>query len=196
MSACVRPAFSSEPWRRALNWACHSQTCRGRIRGRRPGHPHRAFTGHAGRAAQSHPQDAHAHQETIRCQPNVLAHHGPATVRQGMSPLDAPALSYLTYTPQYAQVIVDEKVPVCETAGGPAAAPIIQMLRKHGVYVIHKCTSVRHAKTAARLGANMLSIDGFECAGHPGEDDIGGIVLVRSFGSLGIQPDSRTSLAC
>lgn len=102
----------------------------------------------------------------------------------------------LTYTPQYAQVIVDEKVPVCETAGGPAAAPIIQMLRKHGVYVIHKCTSVRHAKTAARLGANMLSIDGFECAGHPGEDDIGGIVLVRSFGSLGIQPDSRTSLAC
>ncbi|KZW03210.1 2-nitropropane dioxygenase [Exidia glandulosa HHB12029] len=79
---------------------------------------------------------------------------------------------------QYAKVIVDEKVPVCETAGGPAAAPIIQMLRKHGVYVIHKCTSVRHAKTAVRLGANMLSIDGFECAGHPGEDDIGGVVLL------------------
>ena len=67
---------------------------------------------------------------------------------------------------------------MCETAGGPDAVPIIQFLRKHNVYVIHKCTSVRHAKTAERIGASMLSIDGFECAGHPGEDDIGGLVLV------------------
>jgi len=78
----------------------------------------------------------------------------------------------------FAQVIIDEGIRVCETAGGPSAAPIIQMLRKADVYVIHKCTSIRHAKSAVKLGANMVSIDGFECAGHPGEDDIGGVVLL------------------
>ncbi|KAI9631051.1 hypothetical protein KEM48_013307 [Puccinia striiformis f. sp. tritici PST-130] len=80
--------------------------------------------------------------------------------------------------PDFAQVIIDEGIKVCETAGGPSAAPIIQMLRKADIYVIHKCTSVRHANSAVKIGANMLSIDGFECAGHPGEDDIGGVVLL------------------
>ncbi|CAH7675809.1 hypothetical protein BY996DRAFT_4594678 [Phakopsora pachyrhizi] len=78
----------------------------------------------------------------------------------------------------FAQVIIDEGVKICETAGGPSAAPIIKMLRSAEVYVIHKCTSIRHAKSAVKLGANMVSIDGFECAGHPGEDDIGGVVLL------------------
>lgn len=85
---------------------------------------------------------------------------------------------------QYAEVIIQEGVKVVETAGGPAATPIIKMLRAKDVYVIHKCTTIRHARTAARVGANMLSIDGFECAGHPGEDDIGGVVLVRPPGGL------------
>lgn len=80
----------------------------------------------------------------------------------------------------FAQVIIDEGIKVCETAGGPSAAPIIQMMRKANVYVIHKCTSIRHAHSAVKIGANMLSIDGFECAGHPGEDDIGGVVLVSA----------------
>jgi len=44
--------------------------------------------------------------------------------------------------------------------------------------VIHKCTTIRHAKSAVRLGVDVLSIDGFECAGHPGEEDIGGLVLL------------------
>ncbi|KAH7103479.1 2-nitropropane dioxygenase [Auriculariales sp. MPI-PUGE-AT-0066] len=79
---------------------------------------------------------------------------------------------------KYAQVIVDEGVKVAETAGGPDAAPIIQYLRQNDVYVIHKCTSIRHAKTAERIGVNMLSVDGFECAGHPGTGDTGGIVLL------------------
>lgn len=79
---------------------------------------------------------------------------------------------------QYAQVIIDEGVKVCETAGGPSAVPIIKLLRQANVYVIHKCTSIRHANSAVKIGANMLSIDGFECAGHPGEDDIGGVVLL------------------
>ena len=48
----------------------------------------------------------------------------------------------------------------------------------HGVRVIHKCTSVRHAVSAERVGVDAISIDGFECAGHPGEDDIPGLVLI------------------
>lgn len=60
---------------------------------------------------------------------------------------------------------------MAETAGSSAAAPIIKMYKAAGIYVIHKCTSVRHALSAAnKLGVDCLSIDGFECAGHPGED--------------------------
>ncbi|KAM0755732.1 inosine monophosphate dehydrogenase [Meredithblackwellia eburnea MCA 4105] len=88
-----------------------------------------------------------------------------------------PSISPPPYA-EYAQVIIDEGVKVAETAGGPAAGPIITMFKKAGVYVIHKCTSIRHAKSAAKLGVDMLSIDGFECAGHPGEDDVGGLVLL------------------
>jgi len=50
--------------------------------------------------------------------------------------------------------------------------------KAHGVKVIHKCTSVRHAVSAEKLGVDVVSIDGFECAGHPGEDDVGLIVLL------------------
>ena len=55
---------------------------------------------------------------------------------------------------------------------------MIKLLKEHGCYVIHKCTTIRHARSAQKLGVDMLSIDGFECAGHPGEDDIGGLVLM------------------
>ncbi|POW00282.1 hypothetical protein PSTT_13246 [Puccinia striiformis] len=94
------------------------------------------------------------------------------------SEFDILTIDESTPYPDFAQVIIDEGIKVCETAGGPSAAPIIQMLRKADIYVIHKCTSVRHANSAVKIGANMLSIDGFECAGHPGEDDIGGVVLL------------------
>lgn len=60
----------------------------------------------------------------------------------------------------------------------PPAGPVIQQLKEHGAYVIHKCTTIRHARSAQKMGVDMLSIDGFECAGHPGEDDIGGLVLM------------------
>lgn len=88
-----------------------------------------------------------------------------------------PSISPPPYA-EYAQVIIDEGIKVVETAGGPAAMPIIKLYKAAGVYVIHKCTSIRHAKSAVKLGVDMLSIDGFECAGHPGEDDVGGLVLV------------------
>ena len=47
-----------------------------------------------------------------------------------------------------------------------------------GIIVIHKCTSVRHALSAQRMGVDVISIDGFECAGHPGEDDVPGLILI------------------
>jgi len=78
----------------------------------------------------------------------------------------------------YAQAIVDGGVTIVETAGTPAVAEIWDMLRPHGIRIIHKCTSVRHALSAERKGVDAVSIDGFECAGHPGEDDIPGLILI------------------
>jgi NAD(P)H-dependent flavin oxidoreductase YrpB (nitropropane dioxygenase family) len=76
-------------------------------------------------------------------------------------------------------VVIEEGVKVAETAGGPAAGPVIAMFKEHGIFVIHKCTTIRHARAAAdKWKVDMLSIDGFECAGHPGEDDIGNMVLL------------------
>jgi nitronate monooxygenase len=52
------------------------------------------------------------------------------------------------------------------------------MLQPHGVKVLHKCTAVRHALSAEKAGCDIVSIDGFECAGHPGEDDVPGLILI------------------
>lgn len=77
----------------------------------------------------------------------------------------------------YRQAIIDSGVPVVETAG---ANPVDHLPAFHdaGIKVLHKCTSVRHAIKAEKLGVDAVSIDGFECAGHPGEDDIPGLVLI------------------
>ncbi|KAF5315132.1 hypothetical protein D9619_007236 [Psilocybe cf. subviscida] len=77
----------------------------------------------------------------------------------------------------YATAAVEEGVRIFETAGNNPG-PLIKYFKSQGCFVIHKCTTVRHAKSAEKLGVDMLSIDGFECAGHPGEDDIGGLVLM------------------
>ncbi len=78
----------------------------------------------------------------------------------------------------YAQAIIDAKVPVVETAGTPAIAEMWEMFRAADIPIVHKCTSVRHALSAERKGVAAISIDGFECAGHPGEDDIPGLILI------------------
>ena len=79
----------------------------------------------------------------------------------------------------YSDVVVQEGVPVIETAGHiKGLEPIFKKAKAAGVTIIHKCTAIRHAQTAERLGANFISIDGFECAGHPGESDIGNFVLL------------------
>ena len=78
---------------------------------------------------------------------------------------------------RYLEVILRAGVPVLETAGNNPR-DVVPAAKAAGLVTIHKCTSVRHAVTAERLGVDIVSIDGFECAGHPGEDDVGGLVLI------------------
>ena len=77
----------------------------------------------------------------------------------------------------YARVIIEEGIRIVETAGN-SPGPIIEQLRKAGIIVLHKCTTIRHARAAARLGVDFLSIDGFECAGHVGENDLTNFILL------------------
>jgi len=78
---------------------------------------------------------------------------------------------------EYRHAIADAGVTIVETAGS-SPEPHMPFFRTRGIKVIHKCTSVRHAVKAQEVGVDAVSIDGFECAGHPGEDDIPGLVLV------------------
>ena len=78
----------------------------------------------------------------------------------------------------YAQAALDCGIKIVETAGTPAVRELWEMLKPHGVKILHKCTAVRHALSAERAGVDVISIDGFECAGHPGEDDIPGLILI------------------
>jgi NADH:quinone reductase (non-electrogenic) len=78
----------------------------------------------------------------------------------------------------YAQAIIDSGIKIVETAGTQAVREIWEMLKPHGVIILHKCTAVRHALSAEKAGCDIISIDGFECAGHPGEDDIPGLILI------------------
>jgi NAD(P)H-dependent flavin oxidoreductase YrpB (nitropropane dioxygenase family) len=77
----------------------------------------------------------------------------------------------------YRRAIIDSGVRIVETAGHRPGEHVEQF-KRHGIIVIHKCTAVRHAVSAQRMGVDVISIDGFECAGHPGEDDIPGLVLI------------------
>ncbi|PWY90783.1 inosine monophosphate dehydrogenase [Aspergillus heteromorphus CBS 117.55] len=77
----------------------------------------------------------------------------------------------------YAQVIIDEGIKIVETAGNNPG-PVIQQLKKANTIILHKCTTIRHAKSAIKLGVDFLSIDGFECAGHVGETDITNFILL------------------
>ncbi len=78
---------------------------------------------------------------------------------------------------EYRQAIIDSGVKIVETAGHKPKEHV-DHFKQHGIKVIHKCTAVRHALSAERMGVDAISIDGFECAGHPGEDDIPGLILI------------------
>lgn len=77
----------------------------------------------------------------------------------------------------YARAIVEAGIGIVETAGNHPS-DITELFLRNGVKIVHKCTSVRHAVSAQRRGASAVSIDGFECAGHPGEDDVPGLILI------------------
>lgn len=78
---------------------------------------------------------------------------------------------------EYIAAIVDSGVTIVETAGNNPRE-FAPKFKQHGITVIHKCTSLRHALSAEKSGVDVISIDGFECAGHPGEDDVTNLILI------------------
>ncbi len=78
---------------------------------------------------------------------------------------------------EYRRAIIESGVRIVETAGNRPHEHVAAF-KAQGMVVIHKCTSVRHALSAERIGVDAISIDGFECAGHPGEDDVPGLILI------------------
>ncbi len=108
-----------------------------------------------------------------------------AEIERCRSLTDKPFGVNLTFLPsinpppyaEYRRVIIESGVRIAETAGSNPREHIDDF-KAHGVKVLHKCTSARHALSAERMGADVISIDGFECAGHPGEDDLSGLVLI------------------
>ncbi|MEP1144148.1 MAG: nitronate monooxygenase family protein [Henriciella sp.] len=87
-----------------------------------------------------------------------------------------PSINPIPYD-EYREAIIESGLTIVETAGR-APTDHLPAFKEAGVKVIHKCTSVRHAVSAVKKGVDMISIDGFECAGHPGEDDVGLVVLL------------------
>jgi NADH:quinone reductase (non-electrogenic) len=86
-----------------------------------------------------------------------------------------PSITPLPYD-EYREAIIASGIKIVETAGNNPQ-PHLPRFKEAGVKVIHKCTSVRHALKAQSIGVDCISIDGLECAGHPGEDDVGGLIL-------------------
>ena len=104
--------------------------------------------------------------------------------------------------PGYIKAIIEGGVKIVETAGRNPE-PYLPYLKDAGVKVIHKCTSVRHALKAEKIGCDAVSVDGFECGGHPGEDDIPNMILLPRaaeelqipFVASGGQADARSLVA-
>ena len=104
--------------------------------------------------------------------------------------------------PGYVKAIIESGVKVVETAGNNPVQ-VLPILKEHGIKVIHKCTAVRHALKAQSIGCDAVSVDGFECGGHPGEDDIPNMILLPRaadeleipFVSSGGQADGRSLVA-
>lgn len=78
---------------------------------------------------------------------------------------------------EYVDAIIDSGIKIVETAGNNPKE-FIDKMKAADIKIIHKCTAVRHALSAQRHGVDAISIDGFECAGHPGEDDIPNLILI------------------
>ena len=111
--------------------------------------------------------------EIRKCRALLRDPSTPIAVNMTLLPMLAPP-DY----PAYAAVVVEEKIPVVETAGHiNGLAEFIDLFSANGIKVMHKCVAVRHALKAQKLGADIISMDGFDCAGHPGEMDVGNWIL-------------------
>ncbi len=108
-----------------------------------------------------------------------------AEIRKCRSLTDKPFGINLTFLPTltppdypgYIRVCIEEEIRFIETAGNNPE-PYMDQIKSAGIKVLHKCTSVRHALKAQRVGCDAVGIDGFEAAGHPGEDDVTSLILV------------------
>lgn len=106
-------------------------------------------------------------------------------IKRALDMTDSPIGVNLTILPtlkpvpyrEYANAIAESGVKIVETAG-KNPQEVMPVFKEAQIKVIHKCTSIQHAKKAQELGCSAVSIDGFECAGHPGEDDIPGLILL------------------
>lgn len=79
--------------------------------------------------------------------------------------------------PGFVQAIIEGGVKIVETAGNNPQQ-VLPAFKENGIKVIHKCTSVRHSLKAQKIGCDAVSVDGFECGGHPGEDDVPNFILL------------------
>lgn len=119
--------------------------------------------------ALTQPSPEALRQEIRRCRSMTAAPFG-------VNVTIMPAINAPDYK-SYVSVILDEGIRIIETAGDNPGA-VIQSLKAAGCIIIHKCTTIRHANSAIKLGVDFLSIDGFECAGHVGESDITNLILL------------------
>ena len=131
-------------------------------------------------------------------------------IKKAKGMTDKPIGVNLTFLPSvntpdysgYMDAIIANDIKAVETAGNNPA-PYLPKLKEAGIKVIHKCTAVRHALKAQKVGCDAVSVDGFECGGHPGEDDIPNMILLPRaadeldipFVSSGGQADARSLVA-
>jgi nitronate monooxygenase len=102
--------------------------------------------------------------------------HGMTDKPFGVNLTFLPAITPPDY-PGFIDVIVNSGVKVVETAGNNPQK-YLPALKQAGIKIIHKCTAVRHALKAESIGCDAVSVDGFECGGHPGEDDVPNMILL------------------
>ncbi|MCK4503679.1 MAG: nitronate monooxygenase [Desulfuromonadales bacterium] len=119
--------------------------------------------------ALNHPTAEDLSKEIARC-------HQMTTKPFGVNITVLPSIKPPPYE-EYIKAIIAGGVKIVETAGRNPQ-PFMSAFKKAGIRVIHKCTSVRHALKAESIGCDAVSVDGFECAGHPGEEDVPNLVLV------------------
>ncbi|MCB1664999.1 MAG: nitronate monooxygenase [Pseudomonadales bacterium] len=119
--------------------------------------------------ALTQPDPEALHREILRCREMTDQPFG-------VNLTILPTLRPVPYD-EYVEAIVGSGVRIVETAGRNPE-PFMPRLKGAGITVIHKCTSVRHALKAEALGCDIVSVDGFECAGHPGEDDVSNLILL------------------